>query len=45
LSKQIDQQISACIQTISFRLHNRCRSLQVTFDTNQLEKIKQEKKK
>jgi hypothetical protein len=37
LSKQFGQQICDCIQTINFRLRNRCRSLQVTFDTNQLE--------
>jgi hypothetical protein len=42
-SKQFGQQICACIQMISFRLHKRHRSTQVTFDTNQLEEKEKEK--
>ncbi len=45
MSQQFGQQICDCIQTINIRLHNRCRSLQTTFDTNQLEKEEEEEEK
>lgn len=43
MSKQFGQQMWTCMSTISFRLRNRCRSSEVTFNTNQLGKKERER--